>query len=238
MYFYTRGLTGAVSVFIFLLLGSNMALSVQAARLSRRGMNAAMQKTASSFKWAVRRIGPVTTSLVLYLETIGKENGAKQGTSARHLRAFDHAQLKQLKVLDARTYFCDLKPSAERANFLTAWLTKHTPCFRVLRMQSCNPELILDIFPLQQRKNLDLELCLCDIELSQTVRCLPQLQTLQLCAAPVGLYVTELDVSQCRHFKALLLSHVGVGRLLKPPTCIVFRLAHFLTYLSATGLVN
>ena len=78
---YTCGLCKGLHYFSA--WSSDTALSVQEARLSRRGMNAAMQKAASSFEWAVRRIGPVTTSLVLYLETIGKENGAKQGTSAR-----------------------------------------------------------------------------------------------------------------------------------------------------------
>ena len=172
-----------------------------------------LQRLVAAIDWAGKRVGSITTSLAFYYDWLADEQD--QRARQAFLHAFSDARVKQLKVVDIRHFY--LRECSAPVAWLAAWLGGHTPCVEVLRVRA--GDLSLDGFSLEWLKHLELNFRTLSLFTSLLARHLPKLETLHLHGGPSGPYVREIDVSECRHLRALSLRNVGVGKLSKPPTC-------------------
>ena len=168
-------------------------------------------------------MGSLTTSLAFYYDWLADEQDERARQAFLH--TFSNARVKQLKFVDIRHFY--LRECIAPVAWLAAWLGGYTPYVEVLRVRA--RDLSFDGFSLKFLKHLELNFGTLSLSTSQLARHLPKLETLHLHGGPSVPYVNEIDVSECRHLRALSLRNVGVGKLSKPSTCrlaVVSSIAH------------
>ena len=170
----------------------------------------ALQRVIAALDWAGKRAGNITTSLAVYDDWLADERAREA-----FVDAFPYARMTRLKALDFHSLY--LSESSAAGAWFTVWLGGHTPCLEVLRIRAKG--LPLDHLSLCCLKHLDLCFETFIHSVPELAKHLPRLETLHLHGCHPLCSVDEIDVSRCRHLRALSLRHIAVRKLMKLPTC-------------------